>query len=252
MSVMLARKWDGQNPRGWLMSEKLDGIRAIWTGSKFRTRNDKPIHAPEWFTRDLPRQRLDGELWMGRGQFQRTSSVVRRKRGDDAWDAVTYKVFDAPDVSGGFEARLAWVAQWFTANPTIRATVVEHVICRSESHLQAELDRITQDGGEGLMLREPGSAYQPKRSRSLLKVKTFRDTDACVIGYEPGKGKHTGRVGALVCELANAIRFRVGTGLTDSDREYPPTIGETIIVKFFELTNAGVPRFPTFVGIRAD
>lgn len=252
MSVMLAKKWDGQNPAGWLMSEKLDGIRAIWTGTEFRSRNDKPIHAPEWFTRKLARQRLDGELWMGRGQFQRTSSVVRRQHGDDRWNAVTYRVFDAPDHPGSFEHRLAWVTSWFNANPTSHASVVQHVACRSESHLQAELDRITADGGEGLMLREPGSAYEPKRSSSLLKVKTFRDTDARVVGYEPGKGKHTGRVGALVCELANAVRFRVGTGLADSDREHPPTIGDTIIVKFFELTNAGVPRFPSFVGIRAD
>jgi len=58
-----------------------------------------------------------------------------------------------------------------------------------------ELDRVLQLGGEGLMLREPGSVYERTRSMTLLKVKKFLAREAVVIGYEAGAGRHKGRVG---------------------------------------------------------
>jgi DNA ligase-1 len=109
---------------------------------------------------------------------------------------------------------------------------------------------VEQLGGEGLMLREPGSNYQSGRSTSLLKVKTFHDAEAVVIGHEAGKGKHTGRLGALVVRLPSGITFSVGTGFTDAARSTPPPVGATITFRYQELTEAGVPRFPSYVGVR--
>lgn len=102
------------------------------------------------------------------------------------------------------------------------------------------------------MLRKPGSRYVAGRSESLLKVKTFFDAEARVVGHLPGTGKHRGRLGALQVELPDGTRFKVGTGFSDAQRENPPAIGATITFRYQELTRAGVPRFPSYVRERPD
>jgi DNA ligase-1 len=125
-------------------------------------------------------------------------------------------------------------------------------LCRDVSHLRAELQRIEALGGEGLMLREPGSKYVTGRSSTLLKVKTFHDAEAIVVGHEAGKGKHSGRLGALVVQLPNGKQFSVGTGFSDRQRESPPSIGSLIQFRYQELSDGGIPRFPSYVGLRTD
>src|SRR5204862_99399 len=80
--------------------------------------------------------------------------------------------------------------------------------------LRRELARIEALGGEGLMLRQPGSKYHAGRSASLLKIKSFHDAEARVVGHEPGKGRHKGRLGALQVALPDGTRFSVGTGFS--------------------------------------
>ncbi len=251
--VLLAHKWEtDHDPTGWLMSEKLDGIRAYWDGETFTSRLGNKFYAPEWFTADLPADTLDGELWVGRKLFQKTTSIVRSGAQSDEWKQVTYVVFDAPEAKGGFEERLAHIAKVMTRAEAPHARALEHVICTGIDHLKAELDRVESLGGEGLMLRQPGSKYIPGRSTTLLKVKTFHDAEAKVIGHDAGKGKHKGRLGALICQLPDGVRFNVGTGFTDAEREAPPAIGSVITFRYQELSNDGVPRFPSYVGERVD
>jgi DNA ligase-1 len=66
---------------------------------------------------------------------------------------------------------------------------------------------------------------------SNKQVKVFHDDEAVVYGTAPGKGKHTGRVGALLCRLPNGRTFRVGTGLSDALRNSPPAVGTVITFK---------------------
>jgi DNA ligase-1 len=127
-----------------------------------------------------------------------------------------------------------------------------HRVCSGPDQLHQELARIEALGGEGLMLRQPGSRYVAGRSRTLLKVKTFHDAEARVIGYEPGTGRHQGRMGALLVEMANGTRFGIGTGFTDAQRATPPLLGSIVQFKYQELTDGGVPRFPSFLGVRAE
>jgi DNA ligase-1 len=194
----------------------------------------------------------DGELWIDRKKFQRTVSIVRRQDKTELWKEVRYLVFDAPTATGGFEDRLEFVrdALQRCASPFIQAH--EHQLCRDTEHLRSELRRIEALGGEGLMLREPGSKYAAGRSSTLLKVKTFHDAEAVVIGHEAGAGRHKGRLGALVVQLPNGTRFSVGTGFSDRERANPPGLGTTITFRYQELSDAGVPRFPSYVGIRSD
>ena len=248
--ILLAQKWQtDHDPAGWWMSEKLDGVRAYWDGHGLISRLGNAFPAPAWFTEGLPRVPLDGELWIGRKQFQRTNGVVRS--GADEWTAISYVVFDAPSMEGTFEDRLA-AASSLLATAGAHVRVLEHVKCESFDHLRAELARVEALGGEGLMLREAGSLYAVGRSTSLLKVKTFHDAEARVIGHAPGAGKHQGRLGALVCQLPSGVTFNVGTGFSDAERASPPAIGAVITFRYQELTADGVPRFPSFVVERHD
>jgi DNA ligase-1 len=102
------------------------------------------------------------------------------------------------------------------------------------------------------MLRQPGSKYEIGRSATLLKVKTFHDAEARVVEHQAGAGRHKGRLGALGVELADGTRFSVGTGFSDAQRDNPPPIGSTITFRYQELSDRGVPRFPSFVRVRSD
>lgn len=251
--LLLAHSWDqSQDLTGYWMSEKLDGIRAYWNGKTFISRLGNEFYAPDWFIEGLPNMILDGELWAGRKKFQRATSIVRRQDRSDHWKEITYVVFDAPAMAAPFEDRLAEIDKHVSPDRTPYARALEQVRCRGMDHLREELDRVEKLGGEGLMMRRPGSKYEVGRSFTLLKVKTFHDAEALVVGHQAGTGKHKGRLGSLLAELPNGIRFSVGTGLSDKERESPPPIGSTITFRYQELSDTGVPRFPSYVGERHD
>jgi len=235
----------------WL-SEKLDGVRAYWNGKQFLSRQGNLFHAPDWFTAGLPAIPLDGGLWIARKSFQRTVGIVRRQDKPEIWKEVKYLVFDAPSAEGPFEERMNFLAESVRSWKTNHTAIHEHEVCKGIDHLRGELLRVEQLGGEGLMLREPGSKYVAGRSSTLLKVKSFLDSEAVVIAHEPGKGKHTGRLGAVTARLPDGKIFSVGTGFSDRERSHPPAIGSTITFRYQELSDAGIPRFPSYLGVRMD
>ena len=249
-ALLLANKWTPElDPAGWFMSEKLDGVRAVWDGKDLISRLGNRFDAPAWFTAKLPKERLDGELWLGRKQFQQAISIVRSQGLDKEWAPITYRVFDMPDLKVGFEERI--VAMKKLKVPE-HCQVVEQVCCKDVEHLKATLKAYEDLGGEGVMLREAGSLYVGNRSSTLLKVKTFFDDEAVITGYVPGQGRHKGRLGAYTCKMKNGNEFSCGSGLTDKDREKPLKVGTKITYRFVELTDDGNPRFPTFVGECVD
>jgi len=104
--LLLAEKWEPEvDPANWWMSEKLDGVRAWWDGQRrqFLSRQGNVYHAPAWFTERLPAMVLDGELWLGRGEFQTTVSIVRRQDQPADWAQLRFVIFDAPAVPEPFE-----------------------------------------------------------------------------------------------------------------------------------------------------
>jgi DNA ligase-1 len=251
--LLLAERWDSATDlSGWWISEKLDGVRAYWDGKQFLSRQGNIYHAPDWFLEGMPQTPLDGELWLGRKAFQRTVSIARRQDKSEHWRELRYVVFDAPKESGPFEERLAVLKELFGRHKLQFAQPHDHTLCRGLTHLREELVRVEAQGGEGLMLRQPGSKYAVGRSATLLKVKTFHDAEAKVIGHQSGAGRHKGRLGALLVELPGGTQFSVGTGFSDAERSAPPPIGATITFRYQELSDAGVPRFPSFVGVRLD
>lgn len=251
--LLLAERWDNaQDLAGWWLSEKLDGVRAYWDGRSLISRLGNRFHAPDWFLAGLPETPLDGELWIARKAFQRTVGIVRRQDKSDLWKEVRYVAFDAPGVDGPFEERLAAVRAHVERTRPPYLSAHDHDVCAGLDHLRAELARVEALGGEGLMLRQPQSRYEVGRSLTLLKVKSFRDAEARVLEHQPGAGRHKGRLGALFVELLDGTRFSVGTGFSDAERESPPPIGAVVSFRYQELSEAGVPRFPSYVGVRAD
>lgn len=251
--LLLAERWDNETDlTDYFLSEKLDGVRAYWTGDRFLSRQGNEFHAPAWFTCDLPSCPLDGELWIARKSFQRTVSIVRRKQGGDLWREIRFVAFDAPESTDPFEARQDFLQAAFRSASPQFARVLPQTRCEGIAHLKSALAEVESVGGEGLMLRQPGSLYEAGRSQTLLKVKTFHDADAEVIEHQPGRGRHKGRLGALRVRLQDGTEFSVGTGFTDRQRESPPAIGSKITFRFQEFTAGGVPRFPSFVRARSD
>ena len=251
--ILLANPWDNdQDLTGWWMSEKLDGVRAYWDGNVFLSRLGNRYYAPDWFTKGLPDFPLDGELWGGRKKFQRTVSIVRRQDQSDLWKEIAFLVFDAPAREEPFEERLELCRRALTERSPAYARFHEHQACKGVAHLREELACVEAQGGEGLMLRKPGSRYEVGRSSTLLKVKSFFDAEALVVEHLPGTGKHAGRLGALLVELADGTRFSIGTGFSDKERKAPPKVGSVVTFRYQELSDGGVPRFPSYVGVRDD
>ncbi len=249
-ALLLANKWTPDiDPNGWMFSEKLDGIRAFWNGTEFVSRLGNKFYAPEWFTKDLGGQQLDGELWMDRGAFQRTMSVVRSQGLDKEWKPIKYLIFDIPESRKDFEGRYSDMKKLKLPK---HCEVVEHTYCKGINHLKSILADIEKKGGEGVMLREPHSLYEGRRSSTLLKVKSFFDDEATIVGFEPGKGRHLGRLGGYICVLNNGKKFSVGSGLTDKERGSPLEKGTKITFRYQELTDDGIPRFPTYVSESID
>ena len=244
--------------RDYWVSEKYDGVRGYWDGKQRQmySRNGTVIALPNDFAAQLPDISLDGELWIGRGQFERVVSVVRDAQPDDsAWKQVKYMVFELPDSQnqyGDFTQRMARIeriTQHINA-PNIQA--VKQWRVRDRAELLRQLDTITQAGGEGLMLHLASAPYQTGRSDALYKLKLRQDAEATVIAHNPGTGKYAGKVGSLRVRTENGREFNVGGGLNDALRAQPPAIGSVITYQFNGLTKKGQPRFPRFLRVRVD
>ena len=248
-SVQLADYW---------VSEKYDGVRGYWDGQKLLTRGGQTINAPAWFTADWPATPMDGELWAGRGQFQKAVSTVRQQTPDEAaWRGVKFMVFDLPAEPGTFTERLSTLSSvvFKLAVPWVQAVPQSKVA--SHAALQSQLKQITKAGAEGLMLHRGSSLYKGVRSDDLLKVKLQDDKEAKVIAHIAGKGKYAGQMGALLVETpaANghaAQRFKLGTGFSDAQRQNPPAVGSQVTYRYRGLNDSGIPRFASFMRVREE
>ena len=254
-ALLLAGRYrPGIDLRDWWVSEKYDGVRAHWDGRQLRTRGGERIAAPAWFTAGWPALPMDGELWAGRGRFEHAQSAAAREQPDDAqWRALRYMVFDLPAHPGSFDERLAALRAAVSALDHTWVQAVPQRKVAGDAELQALLREVVRGGGEGLMLHRGASLYRAGRGDDLLKLKTHDDAAARVIARVPGKGKHAGRLGALMVETLEGRRFALGTGFTDAQRADPPPVGSWVTYRFRGLhEGSGLPRFASFLRVRSD
>ena len=238
---------------GFWVSEKYDGVRGYWDGKQLWTRGGEHVVAPAWFTAPLPRTALDGELWAGRGQFERALSTVRSQTPSDAaWREMRFMVFDLPAQPGIFDARLDALKKLLPipGAPWVVPVAQEHATTHAD--LQALLDKTVKLGGEGLMLHRGASLYRSERNGDLLKFKPYDDAEARVIEWLPGKGRHTGRLGALLVETPEGRRVKLGGGFTDAQRDNPPAVGAWVTYRYNGANVSGLPRFARFLHVRPE
>jgi DNA ligase 1 len=219
--------YKGQGVKGCYASEKYDGVQGQWDGSKMTTRTGKIINLPERLRAKLPKTRLVGELWAGRGRFDYVSAVVRKARATDAeWEGIKFMAFDG-------------VAP--TDNDFVNT--VEQMRIWSTRDMEGFYDHVINAGGEGIVITD-GNGWTAKK-------KPFADSDAEVVGYVKGTGRNHGIVGSLVVKLKNGRIFNLG-GLTDALRITPPQVGSIVKFRYEGETNTGLPRFAKYAGERAE
>lgn len=255
LAPLLAQDWPaGRDPAGWLVSEKLDGVRALWDGRRMVFRSGRALALPASIRDRLPAEPLDGELWLGRGRFEHISGLLRSERaGDaDAWRDVQYHVFELPAGSGRFAERAARLQQIAAASrwPGLKAASQQPVA--DAAALKRRLDAVVAAGGEGLMLHLAEAPVANGRSPWLCKLKPLQDAEALVVGHRAGRGKHEGRLGALQVRGDDGQVFYLGTGFSDAQRAAPPAIGTRVTYSHQGSTGQGVPRFARFVRVAPE
>ena len=234
------------------VSEKLDGVRARWEDGQLISRGGNVFKVPEWFVRDFPDMILDGELWMARGKYQQTVSIVRKQKPSIAWEQVKFMVFDLPAHSGDFTTRVAAMRNIAEHNVTPYLAFIPQFQVTSDEQLMQRFKTVTSQGGEGLMLHHKASFYRSGRSNDLLKLKPYADAEAVVIGYRPGKGQFAGKMGAIKVRIDNGKEFYIGSGFNHQEREHPPAINSVITFRHQGVTDSGIPRFAVFLRIRDE
>jgi DNA ligase-1 len=251
-SVQLATPWlPNRSPQGFWVSEKFDGVRAVWDGHVLRFRSGRVLSAPAWFIAALPRVALDGELWIGRGQFDLLSGVVRKEVPDDAaWRAVKYLVFDAPGQNVPFAERVRFVQSTLASAQIPWLVSVTQDVVTDTLALQTRLKQTVSQGGEGLVLHRSDALWRPGRTEALYKLKPEPDEEGRVVGHQPGKGRLSGQTGALLVQMASGQRFALGSGLSDAQRQNPPPIGAWVTYRYRDRTPSGLPRFASFLRVR--
>lgn len=251
-ALLLAQEYQSNiDLRQYWISEKLDGVRAYWDGQQLISRGGNVIAAPPWFVAGFPDEKLDGELWLGRNKFAETLSVVSKSRAvDSEWQQIRYYIFELPDAAGTFSERLSAMEAIVTRQNSAYLQLVAQFRLANHDALLAKLNELEQAGAEGLMLHQQDALYKTGRSSDLLKLKTYQDAEAEVVGYRPGKGKYQGMVGALIVKTAQGKTFAIGSGLTDTLRQSPPAIGTVITYRYNGLTKHGLPRFARFLRLR--
>lgn len=250
LNLMLLEQYKNQDVNGWVMSEKLDGIRGFWDGKQLLSRQGYPLNPPDYFVKNFPPFAIDGELFSERGKFEEISATVR-SANPKGWYKLKLYVFDVPNAKGDLFQRLAVLERYLQENPTPHIEIIPQILVENSAHLQQFFSDIQRLGGEGVVVRNPNSPYIHGRSAQILKLKAVLDEECTVVAHHNGKGKYANKLGAITCENHRGY-FRIGSGFKDKDRENPPPVGSQITYKYRGLTASGKPRFATFWRIRED
>ncbi len=235
---------------GWVMSEKLDGIRGFWDGEKLISRGGITLNPPKSWTAGFPDFAIDGELWTKRRDFEKVSSIVRQKNPDSRWNKVSFNIFEVPKQQGGILQRLKFLQDYLQQYPNKNIRIIKQIPVKSKQHLTNFLNKIISKKGEGIVVRNPKTLYQTGRLSSALKVKKYQEDECIILAILSGKGKYKNKMGSLKCQTKTKKIFKVGSGFTDAQRQKPPKIGSEITFKYYGLTKNKKYKHPVFLKIK--
>ena len=264
---MLAHKWEDQKDKvkyPIYSQPKLDGIRCIVKKDGMWSRNGKKIvSAPHiyeamkhLFTVN-PNLIFDGELYADKlaDDFNAICSLVKKTKPtvedlNESAVKIEYHIYDLPSHKGTFSERYKTLIHMDLPGCCVK--VVTSIV-NQESEVTTLYENYVGNGYEGQMLRL-NLPYENKRSKSLLKHKSFIDTEYKIIGVEQGKGNLTGKMGALVFKTSKGDTFNASINggwdyLEELWNSKDKLIGKQATVKYFNLTPDGKPRFPKVIKI---
>jgi DNA ligase-1 len=223
-AVMQGCDYHDENPEGWFMSEKLDGMRAYWDGERFWSKNMSIIDVPESFTAGFPTFPVDGELWGGYEKIDSTvyalKQACRKKKRNIDWSNIKFCAFDAPQEEGSYDKRHLFLQN--NLSQCCNISLIPMQKCGGHDHLHQHLAEILDKGGEGIILYHPATPYQPGRTRNVLKFKKY--FEASVTFSHVKRDSYN-----LVCKQENGklIYLKCTRGFCLS----PPEVGEKILVR---------------------
>jgi hypothetical protein len=195
-----------ENPMGWFMTEKYDGIRAYWDGKQFWSRGGNFINVPESFKAGLPIYHLDGEFWGGYEENAVMTHLLKlscgKRKIEIDWDKVKFCVFDAPQEEATYDKRHLFLQKNFSQYNNKHILLIPMKECKGLIHLKESLEEIINKGGEGMMIYRPDTIYQPGRSRNVLKIKKYFDAEVKFLQVDEENS-------ALVCEQAGGHKISV-------------------------------------------
>ena len=241
---------------------KLDGTRCVGIpGRGLFSRLRKTIPHMEHIIAELNRLPvdliLDGELYTNELTFQEIVGLVKRetlKAGDlEKQQKIKYHVYDL--IQGdSYEKRHLVLQTLFASHSFQHLVLVPTFGCGSEAEMKEQHARFVSDGYEGIMLRNPAGIYKNVRSVDLLKYKEFFDDEYEVVGFKEGEGGEKGCV-LWTCKTEKGETFHCRPRGTREDRtelfqKGASYIGKKLTVRFQELTDDGIPRFPVGIAFR--
>jgi DNA ligase-1 len=269
---MLAAKWEDYKDKltyPIYSQAKLDGIRCILTKDGMFSRNGKPIiSAPHIFDSVKPLFEtnpdliFDGELYADKfaNDFNKIVSLVKKTKptADDLKESkelIEYHIYDLPSSDKNFIQRAYDLAILFETRSELHphCRIVETYKVPNEDVVTELYEKYVEEGYEGQMLRLDGK-YENKRSKNLLKHKSFVDEEYTILDICEGEGNRTGTAGYMVFETAEGKPFKSNVkGTWDETAEMlknkKQLIGKQATIKYFNLTPDGIPRFPFVINI---
>lgn len=273
---MLAHKFDinrvdYNQPEGYYIQPKLDGIRCLFTADGAYSRNNKKFMnlkhiemALKPFFEQQPDVVLDGELYNHKlkNDFEKIVSLVRKQKPTEedrrnAQHLIQFHVYDYYNSHyENYKTRMnnLTVADFYNTSVKYVAT---YRVYKHEEALNMHHDAFLSSGYEGSILRDGSTLYKHGRSYGLMKFKDFSDSEATIVGYEIGQGKRTGTLGKFLMMDDDGNRFGCPPGkgfnykdLTNMLKNINKYIGQRATFTYFQRTNAGSYRHPLFKTIR--
>lgn len=261
MKPMLARSFSEKHIRfPCIVQPKYDGVRCLVFEKNnkvyIQSRQGKPYNIPhlqKWAEEHRWILPLDGELYNHKDlTFQEIVSAV--KKHSDITPKIRYAVYDKPIEGVKNQQRWDKLTEDFSKLKDAPAYLSTYDMAFSMKDIYELHDKYVTEGYEGAIIRNIDGLYEfGFRSNDLIKLKSFMDSEYKIVDVVEATGRDAGTA-VFVCEC-EAGQFNVKPmGTRELRAEYfkkrKKLIGKMVTVKYQELSDDGIPRFPSAISVR--